>query len=249
MAVYNNQRLVGNVSSLIIGNYCSFINSIASVNPFINKKEFCLSILNDIRDVEMDRSEHSPHKMLLLASMSPVVAPSMVQQIEPLRARPKDDREPNGCLENAVKEWRETGNEMEWGLWLTNPSSKSVSAVWHAVNRDAEGNFYDTQPHDGTYNGCVGLFIPSGYTHNGIRQIMRNTRSNKGTRVQDIRYDLYMFEENGRFHIIREVGCHFDAQAGRLAHAGDGKREYLGWMTWDGDMPMPHLHDVPLVVG
>lgn len=247
--ILNNQRFIGNVSTAVIKNYCSYINSISSVSPFINRNEWAHDMMRDLHNENYDRSKNSPEAMLICSIINtPEIAPRVERRFELLYSRPKDGRVPNDCFSNAIDEHMETGNEMEWGLWVSNPASKSVSAVWHAVNRDAEGKFYDTQPSlSATPGRPCGWFIPSIYTHRGITQMLSNTLTGRGETTSDVRYDLYMLVENGRFHIVREHGAYFDTRESDIVR--EGERKYLGWMTWgDGDMPVSHLCDVPLVV-
>jgi hypothetical protein len=244
--------MIGNASSTIINTYCSFINNICLVNPFINKKEFAMKILNDLQSGLLNREDKSPYWVLLGAIMrNRDVAPRMKKEYGILRSVPKEGRKCNECFNNAKNEFFDGGGEMAWGLWITNPTSTSVSAVWHAVNRnpDGRGGYYDTAPSD-TPERAIGIFIPSVFSHLEICRMFLNQTEGTGITATDVRYDLFMLKENGRFHIIRVNGAYFDVDAGKLVSEGGG-REYLGWYEWtaDGTDIVPHLHAVPMVVG
>ena len=236
----SNDRIVNGCSIMMLHYLCQVMNELAAAVPTINKKVMSRDVISDISHISTER-----HGTLWFLENFRVIAnennlfPVKLLSSEQVVSRPRSDAVVHSCLENSAKEMDRTGNTIVWGIYCTFPSKNSSVFCFHAINKDRDGVYYETENRPRATHGAVyGVFFPYDFNEAHYRTVLYKWRRRQDYGVEQVRFDTLLFKEGDAVHVVMEKG--------RSYNGGDGRRSYIARLRMDGDDIVASVQPEPL---
>jgi hypothetical protein len=221
---------------------CQVINELAAAVPTVNKKVLSHDVIGDIKNpcttqrlstmwfLENFRAVGNENNMFPVKLLPSVVVVS----------RPRSDAVVHSCLENSAKEMDRTGNTIVWGIYCSQPSDKFSILCFHAINRDRDGVYYETENRPDAVRGQRrAVFFPYDFNEAHYRTVLHNWKRHLDCGAEQVRFDTLLFKEGDAVHVVVEKGRSYDE---------DGRRSYIARLTAEGDEMLSEVYDDPLTL-
>ena len=237
----SNDRFINGCSVAMLHYLCQVINELAVAVPTINKKTLSHDVIGDLRHLSVER----PGTLWFLETFSVIaneqnLFPVKLLPSVPVLSRPRSDAVVHSCLENSAKEMDRTGNTIAWGIYCTFPSKNSSVFTFHAINRDRDGNYYETENRPTAVRDTVyGVFFPYDFNEAHYRTVLYKWKRHQDYGVQEIRFDTLLFKEGDAVHVVMEKGRSYEQ---------DGRRSYIAKLRLEGDEIVSSVYNDPLLL-
>jgi hypothetical protein len=126
------------LSPEIAGCIARACHAVAENNPFVNKNDLFKAIINHTPKGQTAIADEVVHDFIRKM-------PLCERNIAMMQNRPKKGRVVGECMDNCIREFKETGNQIRMGLVSSAKSAVTALAVVHFFNVDKDGILYDTE--------------------------------------------------------------------------------------------------------
>jgi hypothetical protein len=222
----HNNRFVNNVSVMLTRTLLGVVADIKSVVPQIDKNAMAIGVIKGLAE-ETEDAKCLARMMGYISEMGSEFLPYAEDGIVTLWSRPRSYAQEHDCLHNSAKEMQKTGNTIAWGLFASHSTKGAVDFVFHAVNRDGRGDYYETENRGDLREGVAGVYIPFNFNADFYKKVLQEWKRGKADLAAAHRYDAYLVQDaEGWAHLVLEAGVYWDEGAAESVVAG--KRSYIG---------------------
>ena len=239
----SNDRIVNSCSVEVLHYLCKVITELAAAVPSTDKKVLSHDVIGDMSKLSTER-----HGTLWFLENFRVIAnennlfPVKLLRSEPVVSRPRADAPVHYCLENSAKEMDRTGNTIAWGIYCCFPTKNSSIFCFHAINKDRDGVYYETENRPRATHGAVyGVFFPYDLNEAHYRTVLYNWKRHLELGVEQVRFDTLLFKEGDAVHVVMERGTAYGSRS-------RGRRTYIAKLRMDGDDMVASVQPEPLLL-
>ena len=229
----HNKRFVNKVSVMLTRTLLGVVADIKSVLPQTDKNAMALGVIKGLAESTED-DKCLARMMGYISEMDRDFLPYAKDGLVTLWSRPRQYAQPHDCLHNSAKEMQRTGNSIAWGLFSSHSTNGAVMFVFHAVNRDSRGEYYETENRGELTESVAGMYIPFNFNADFYKKVLQEWKHGKAGLATAHRYDAYLVQDaDGWAHLVLEKGCYWVEDEGGSVVAGE--RKYIGRGRFKGE--------------